>query len=110
MIFIYIIIILVILYFVFITKNIDDYINSEYEETNFIKSKHKRPLEINHKKVYYIKTPNNLIFYKNVLQRNILFFDDYHTYMNENIICDVSNYYELVDFLRLFYKVNKKIH
>lgn len=111
MIFIYIIIVLVILYFLFIGKNIDDYINSEYEESNFTESKKKKPLQINNKKVYHIKTPNNLVFYKNVKKsNNILFFDDYHTYMHEDIICDVSNHYELVDFLRLFYKVNKKIH
>lgn len=108
LIFIIIIIILIIIIKIK-TFDIDDYINNKYHEENFKKSDNKKPLRIGNQKVYYIKIPNNLIIYKNVDNKTILFFDDYHTYINETIICE-NNHYSLTEFLRLFYKLKKKIN
>jgi len=106
------IIILIIFIFIFLLSiNIDDNFNAEFKEDNFKESKNKKPLKIGKTKIYYLKTPNNLVFYKNVLKKNILFLDDYHTYCTETIIkCKQKNNIELVHFLRLFYKINKKIN
>lgn len=111
--FIYILIIIFILYLFISFKNIDEYINKEYYESNFLISKNKKPLQIGKKKIYYLKVPNNLIYYKNVTkkQKNIIFLDDYHTYCTEEEIkCNKRNYIDLLEFLRLFYKIKKKIN
>lgn len=111
-----IIIILIIfsLIFIFSTiKNIDtdEDLNKEYKETGFKQSKRIKPLKIGNKKVFYLKTPNNLVFYKNILQKNVFFLDDFHTYCTETTIkCDEKNYIDLVHFLKLFYKIKKKIN
>ena len=112
--FIYILLLIIFcLSFIFLTvKGIDEdeYFNRNYEETGFKESNKNQPLKIGKKKVYYLKVPNNLVYYKNVFKKDIIFLDDYHTYINEKITCHHKNYIDLLDFLRLFYKINKKVH
>lgn len=110
---IYIFIIILLILIIYPKESIDDNINKEFQEFGFKKlSKIKKnPLKIKNKKVYYLKTPNNLIYYKNILNKNIIFLDDYHTFCFEKEIkCEYKNFTNLVDFLKLFYSIEKKIN
>lgn len=88
----------------------DEYYDRTYKENGFKESKKKFPLQIGNRKIYYLKVPNNLVYYKNVFQKNIIFLDDYHTYINEEIVCNQQKYIELLNFLKLFHKINKKVN
>lgn len=102
------------LIFIFTTvSNIDtdEALNTEYKEIGFKESKNIKPLKIGNKKVYYLKTPNNLVYYKNIFQKNVIFLDDFHTYCTEKAIeCNEKKFIDLVNFLKLFYKIKKKIN